>query len=129
MSDSGKLPSPSLNLLLHGPKPVKAGTSAPIGTALMASDPMPKTPNKKAKGVARSESCGETYLTPEFVGQVATISCVNRANAALRAPGQIVPTVDFRPIVRAKKLWCAALLNDSLQHSRYAPAWHAGIGF
>jgi hypothetical protein len=54
---------------------------------------------------------------------------VNRANAALRAPGQIVPTADLRPIVRAKKLWCATELNDSLQHSRYTPAWHAGIGF
>jgi len=74
VSDSGKLPSPSLNLLLHGPKPVKAGTSAPIGAALTAPDPMSKTPNKKAKGAARSESCGETCLTPEFVGQVATIS-------------------------------------------------------
>jgi hypothetical protein len=39
---------------------------------------------------------------------------VNRANAALRAPGQLMPTANLGPVVRTKKPWCTALLYDSL---------------
>src|SRR4051794_18168673 len=54
---------------------------------------------------------------------------VNRPDASLDAPGEVVPAAYLGPIIRTKKLSCAALANDVLQHSCRTLARQTGIGF
>jgi hypothetical protein len=59
----------------HWTERVKAGTSAPVSAKLTPSDPMQSHPEKKVKGAASVEFFSVVpYLTPGFVGEVATIS-------------------------------------------------------
>jgi len=78
VSHSGNLgisPSPSLNLHTGLDLHRQGCDGAPTCAILTASDPMPKTPNKKVKGAAIGIFKGDrTCLTQGFVGQVATIS-------------------------------------------------------
>ena len=52
---------------------------------------------------------------------------VNRADASLDAPGEIVATAYLASIVGTKELRPTTLINDCLQHSCYALARHARI--
>src|ERR1700761_4941913 len=54
---------------------------------------------------------------------------VNRADAALNAPRQVMPTADLWPIIGTNEFRCAALVDDALQYPGHALARHAGIRF
>src|SRR6185312_4845228 len=54
---------------------------------------------------------------------------VNCADVPFHTPSQVMPAAHLRPVIRAQKLWRAALADDALQHAGDAPARHARIGF
>jgi len=52
---------------------------------------------------------------------------VNRADAALNAPRQVMPAAYLRPVIGTNEFRCAALADGALQHPRQALARHACI--